>query len=592
LYYDLVNEKLSDGTAVLNKVIDEHLQDGNTSFSDEDYLQLVKKLNSIKNELKLDYLYTVISKDNKIYFTSSSASDKELEAKSYSKYMDEYTDASDVLKKTFTDKKTSFGEYQDKWGNFRSMFKPAMTSSGVFYVIGADKEISGINRSLLYIIIEDIITGAVLLLLSILFINRIAKRISKPITKLSEDAKEVIQNNNYDIVFTSYYEDEIKTLAETLNLLLGNLKNTLEEVHEEKKNVEAAVTRIEDERKYLHEKSQVMMSAMEKLADGDLRVYLDIEKDDEIGKLFGSFNQTIEKIKQLIEHLTQVIGTTSDASAQITASCQQMAAGTQEQSSQTVEVSCAIEEMSKTIIETTRYAENASSGALKAGTIAKDGGVVVSDTISGMNKIAEVVKKSAETVEALGKSSKEIGAIVNVIDDIADQTNLLALNAAIEASRAGEHGRGFAVVADEVRKLAEKTSKATKEIAVMVKQIQKDTTQAIDSMATGTNEVESGIIMADKAGKALNDIIASSSELLDIVNQVAAASEEQSSTAEEISKNVDGINNVTQENALGIQQIALASENLNSFTTELKNTIQQFKVDEVTEKKEFAFSDN
>jgi methyl-accepting chemotaxis protein len=409
---------------------------------------------------------------------------------------------------------------------------------------------------------------------------------------LSEDAKEVIQNNNYDIVFTSYYEDEIKTLAETLNLLLGNLKNTLEEVHEEKKNVEAAVTRIEDERKYLHEKSQVMMSAMEKLADGDLRVYLDIEKDDEIGKLFGSFNQTIEKIKQLIEHLTQVIGTTSDASAQITASCQQMAAGTQEQSSQTVEVSCAIEEMSKTIIETTRYAENASSGALKAGTIAKDGGVVVSDTISGMNKIAEVVKKSAETVEALGKSSKEIGAIVNVIDDIADQTNLLALNAAIEASRAGEHGRGFAVVADEVRKLAEKTSKATKEIAVMVKQIQKDTTQAIDSMATGTNEVESGIIMADKAGKALNDIIASSSELLDIVNQVAAASEEQSSTAEEISKNVDGINNVTQENALGIQQIALASENLNSFTTELKNTIQQFKVDEVTEKKEFAFSDN
>jgi len=592
LYYDMINEKLSDGSTVISQVVGENIQAENGSIPEEEYFQVVKKLSDIRNKLKLDNLYTMVKRGDKIYFTSSSATKDELASKSYTRYMDEYADAPDNVKQTFSDNKILYDEYKDQWGNFRSVFKPVKTSDGNLYVIGVDKEISGINRSLLLLIIEDIFAGIILLVISILVINKISKRISLPITKLSENAKEIIQKNSYDIVFTSLYEDEVKTLADTLNSLLINLKATIAEANNEKKNVESAVTRIEQERKYLHEKSQIMMHAMEKMADGDLRIRLDIEKDDEIGKLFNSFNKSISKIKELVQNLTQIIATTTDASSQITASCQQMAAGTQEQSSQTVEVSCAVEEMSKTIIETTRHAEDASSGAQEAGAIARDGGNIVNDTITGMNKIAEVVKNSATTVETLGKSSKEIGAIVNVIDDIADQTNLLALNAAIEASRAGEHGRGFAVVADEVRKLAERTSKATKEIAVMVKQIQKDTSQAIESMAMGTNEVESGILMADKAGKALKDIIASSSKLMDIVSQVAAASEEQSSTAEEISKNIEGINSVTQENAQGIQQIALASENLNNFTLELKNTISQFKIDHITESKELVFSDN
>ena len=167
-----------------------------------------------------------------------------------------------------------------------------------------------------------------------------------------------------------------------------------------------------------------------------------------------------------------------------------------------------------------------------------------------------------------------------MIEDIADQTNLLALNAAIEAARAGEQGRGFAVVADEVRKLAERTTKATKEITSMISQIQKDTTGAVNSMEEGTKEVESGKKLADEAGKALKDIITATDKVLDIVNTVAAASEEQSSAAEQISHNIEAINSVTQESTTGIQQIAKASEDLSRLTSTLQGQISKFKIRE------------
>ncbi|MEW6653432.1 MAG: methyl-accepting chemotaxis protein, partial [Bacteroidota bacterium] len=207
-----------------------------------------------------------------------------------------------------------------------------------------------------------------------------------------------------------------------------------------------------------------------------------------------------------------------------------------------------------------------------------EGGKVVGQTIEGMNRIAVVVKQSADTVQQLGKSSDQIGEIVQVIDDIADQTNLLALNAAIEAARAGEQGRGFAVVADEVRKLAERTTKATKEIANMIKQIQKDTSEAVISMTSGTVEVEKGKELADEAGKSLSQIISGAEQVVDIVTQVAAASEEQSSAAEQISKNLESINHVTNESATGIQQIARASEDLNRLTLNLQELISRFKI--------------
>lgn len=340
------------------------------------------------------------------------------------------------------------------------------------------------------------------------------------------------------------------------------------------------MTKIKTMEKYLADSAIKMLNEMDKFAEGDLTVFLPVENDDNIGKLFAGFNKSVKNIGNLMVNVTDVVEAVASASSQISSSSEEMAAGAQEQSAQTTDVAGSVEEMTKTILETTKNSSIAADAAKNAGSIAKEGGNVVSETIDGMNRIEEVVRKSAETVQALGKSSDQIGEIIQVIDDIADQTNLLALNAAIEAARAGEQGRGFAVVADEVRKLAERTTKATKEIAAMIKQIQKDTVGAVQSMAEGTKEVERGKQLTDKAGESLKQIIKGADNVVDVITQVAAASEEQSSTSEEISKSIEAINNVTRESAAGVQQVASAAEDLNRLTVKLQQLVASFKIDE------------
>lgn len=320
-----------------------------------------------------------------------------------------------------------------------------------------------------------------------------------------------------------------------------------------------------------------MMPALSSLAEGDLTQRLDDNRKDEFGKLAKSYNAAGHQLNELISEVTEASSEVAAASTQIAASAEEIAAGASEQSQQITTVSSAVEEMSASVIEVARKSADAANSANESGRIATEGGDVVDQTITGMRSINDAVSSSASSVQELGKRGEQIGEVITVINDIADQTNLLALNAAIEAARAGEHGRGFAVVADEVRKLADRTTKATEEIAGSIQAIQNETTTAVQKMNAGTDEVTTGVAKAEQAGDSLKQIVASAQDVSAMVQSIAAAAEEQSAASEEVSRNIEQIASVTRQTSEGTNQAAAAATQLSQRAETLQQLVSQFK---------------
>jgi len=323
---------------------------------------------------------------------------------------------------------------------------------------------------------------------------------------------------------------------------------------------------------------RVLAEKAGQIALGDLSVSVEVTSKDEIGHLSGSFSTMVVNLREVLGNVGETSAQVLSAATELSSTSEQIAAGSEEVAAQAGTVATATEEMSATTADIARNCHDAADSANRASAAAQAGSAVVEQTVVVMNRIAAKVQETAGKVKHLGVQSNQIGEIIGTIEDIADQTNLLALNAAIEAARAGEQGRGFAVVADEVRALADRTTRATKEISEMIKNIQNETRRAVVAMEEGVLEAANGTAEAAKSGQALQEILNLANAVTEQASQIATAAEQQTVTTHEITGNIIQITDVVQQSATSAQMSAAASSQLARLADTMQNLVSRFKV--------------
>ena len=288
----------------------------------------------------------------------------------------------------------------------------------------------------------------------------------------------------------------------------------------------------------------------DKIAAGDLTQRVEIRSHNEIGQLYASLKRMQESLTRTVAAVRRGVEEINVGSREIAAGNTDLSSRTEQQAASLEETAASMEELASTVKQNADNARQANQLAASASDVAERGGSAVSEVVT--------------TMQGISASSRKISEIVSVIDGIAFQTNILALNAAVEAARAGEQGKGFAVVAGEVRSLAQRSAQAAKEIKGLIE-------DSVTKVGAGSQQVE-------RAGATMQEIVASVKRVTDIMGEISAASEEQSSGIDQVNRAVSQMDEVTQQNAALVEEAAAAAGSLQEQAQHLAEAVAVFRI--------------
>ena len=324
---------------------------------------------------------------------------------------------------------------------------------------------------------------------------------------------------------------------------------------------------------------QAVVAQANAIAAGDLTHQLDRQHigRDELGMLAKASLKMQDNLRGLIEEVVAAVTQLGTAIEEVSAVSAQSAQGIQSQQQEITLVATAMTQMKATVADVAGNTETASESS-SANALARRGNQDVQSSLVAITRVAEEIEQAGTLVAELERESAQINVVVDVIRGIADQTNLLALNAAIEAARAGEQGRGFAVVADEVRTLAGRTQASTGEIVAIIETLQARANQAKEVTGQSCDMIRQCVVQSEQTSDGIQQIEEAVAQIADMAIQIASACGEQDAVSDELGRNVERINESSNEVAIGADHTARACLELSQLAAGLKQTIGRFRL--------------
>ncbi len=447
------------------------------------------------------------------------------------------------------------------------------------------------NRMILFCLVSI----AVAILLGFAAAYLLTRLTSGSVARIADAAVQIARGDLHQQV-EAMSRDELGALAQSFNRMAENLTRMIRRIRDASVRVDQGRDQIQGSAMQFLESSHSQVSSLEEISSAISQMNSSLKGVAEsVENLSASSEQTSSSIMEMavsseevsghIKSLSSSVDETASSITEMVSSIQQVDHSIEQLGELIADTAGSIKQMEGSIRQVEKTAASSHNLSEQVRSNAEMGMKSVEMTIDGMERIRSTVQRASEVISKLGSSSEEIGKILTVIDDVAEQTNLLALNAAIIAAQAGEHGKGFAVVAEEIRELAERTASSTKEIDTLIRAVQHDVANAIQTMKGGSNTVEEGVHLSVQAGENLKKILDSARTSADMAKEIAGATVEQSRgiqstnlTIEQVREMVSQITKATTEQKAGSDQIISAVENMREMTWSVNRaTLEQSK---------------